>query len=90
MIEPMANIVTIEEPLMAAKAAQDSTQAMPSPPGSDAVKACMKPIKRLAIDPRDMMLPASMNSGIDSSTSRSTVNQKSWIRNSILLLAMNM
>ena len=47
----------------------------------------MKLISRLAIEPRDMTLPASMNSGTDSSTSRSTVNQKSWIRNSTLLLA---
>ena len=86
---PTASMVTIDEPLIAAKAAHDSTQATASPPGIGAVKADMKLISRLAMEPRDITLPASMNSGTDSSTSRSTVNQKSWIRNSILLLATN-
>ena len=83
-------MVTIDEPLMAAKAAHDSTQAIAMPPGNGEVSTCMKSIRRRAIEPRDMMLPASMNSGMESSTSRSTVNQKSWIRNSTLLLAMKM
>jgi hypothetical protein len=87
MIEPIAIMVTMDEPLMAANAAHDSTHAMPRPPGNGEVNADMNSISRLAIEPRDMMLPASMNSGIDNSTSRSTVNQKSWIRNSIWLLA---
>ncbi len=77
MIEPIAIIVTIDDPLIGANAAQDNTQAMPSRPGNGEVTVDMKPIRRLAIEPRDMMLPANMNSGIDNNTSRSTVNQKS-------------
>ena len=86
--EPMASMVTMDEPLMAANAAHDMTQAMPMPPGMGEVMVVMKPMSRWAIEPRDITLPARMNSGMDSSTSRSTVNQKSCSKNSSLLLAM--
>ena len=80
-------MVTIDEPLMAAKAAHDSTQAMPMPPGIGDVAAAMKSISRRAIEPCDITLPARMNSGTASSTSRSTANHMSWIRNSMRLSA---
>ena len=84
--EPIASMVTMEEPEIAAKAAQESTAATARPPGIGEVSTVITLIRRTAMLPRVITAPARMNIGIDSSTSRSMANQMSWIRNSMLLL----
>ncbi len=82
MIEPIASMVTIDEPEMAANTAQPNTAATPRPPGIGAVSSIITLIRRWAIDPRVMIAPATMNIGIDSRTSRLTTNHMSCSRNS--------
>ena len=46
MIEPIASMVTIDDPEMAAKTAQPSTAATPRPPGIGAVSSTITLIRR--------------------------------------------
>ncbi len=77
MTDPTANKVTVEEPDIAANSAQDNTVAMAKPPGTGAVTTRISRIRRLAIVPWDMMLPAKRYSGIDNSTSLLSASQPS-------------
>ena len=54
-----------------------STAEIASPPGTGALIARIRRIRRVAILPRDMMLPARMNSGMDNSTSLLAASQAS-------------
>ena len=80
MIVPIASIVTIDDPEIAANTAHARTAAIARPPGTGAVSATMTSIRRWAIEPRVINAPASRNMGMASRTSRSTVNHMSCTR----------
>ena len=81
---PIASMVTIDEPEMAANTAQERMVATASPPGSGLVSAERMRISRCAIEPRVMTLPHRMNSGIDRITSLSRPTHMSSMMSSRL------
>ena len=85
MIVPIASIVTIDDPEIAANTAHARTAATARPPGTGAVSAIITLIRRWAMAPRVISAPASRNIGIASRTSRSTVNHMSCTRYSTWL-----
>ena len=66
---PTANRVTIDEPEIAAKKAQDKIHAAPRPPGQAQVAARIILMRRTEMAPCVMIAPQRINSGIESSTS---------------------
>ena len=65
MTVPMASMVTIEEPDIAANMPQLKIAATARPPGKGRVMAAMMAIKRLAVEPCVITLPHRMKSGIE-------------------------
>ena len=60
MTDPTARSVTVPDPEMAANSAQDSTVATASPPGTGDVASRITVMRRSAMSPRVMRLPARM------------------------------
>ena len=81
---PMASMVTMLEPEMAAKIPQLRMAATARPPGKGRAMAAMMSIKRLAVDPWVITLPHRMNRGIErinslsSPTHMSSIMKSSW------------
>ena len=69
---PIASMVTIEEPEMAANTAHERMVATAIPPGIGFVSVDRMRISRCAMEPRVMTLPHRMKSGIDRITSLSS------------------
>jgi hypothetical protein len=75
MIAPTANMVTGEEPEIAANTAQDSIAATARPPGKGAVRTRIISISLAATDPWVITPPHKINSGIGSRISLSIAFQ---------------
>ena len=69
---PMASMVTMLEPEIAAKMPQLKIAATASPPGRGRVRAAMMAISRLAVEPCVITLPHRIKSGIDRMSSLSS------------------
>ena len=84
MTVPIASIVTIDEPDIAAKTAHERMVATASPPGSGLVTDETTAIRRSAIEPRDITPPHRMKSGIERITSLSRPTHMSSMMSSRL------
>ena len=60
----MASMVTMDEPEIAAKTAELTTPAIPSPPGRWPTNARATSVNRVAVEPWVITPPQSMNIGI--------------------------
>ncbi len=69
---PMASMVTMDEPEMAAKMPQLRMEATARPPGRCPVSAVATSIRRFAVEPLVMTPPHRMNIGIDRISSLSS------------------
>ena len=81
---PIASMVTIEEPEMAANTAQERMVATAMPPGSGLVMADRMRMSRCAMEPRVITAPHRMKSGIDRITSLSRPTHMSSMMSSRL------
>ena len=87
---PIASMVTIEEPEMAANTAQERIVATAIPPGSGRVTAERMRMSRWAMEPRVITLPHRMKRGIDKITSLSSPTHMSSMMSSRLPRPQNM